>query len=104
MIRTLLPFLLLLIFPSCHGAKENAKEEDPEKGVTAEVTVKDHTQLDGCQYLLLTGDQEKLNPLNLDKEYFEDGLQLRVRYEKADAMTTCMAGTNVRLLEVEERE
>lgn len=104
MTRTFLPLFFLLIFSACHGAKENAKEEDPEEGVTAEVTVKDHTQLDGCQYLLINEEEEKLNPLNLDKEYFEDGLKLRIRYEKADAMTTCMAGTNVRLLEVEERE
>lgn len=102
--RTLFPLFFLLIFSACLGAKENAKEEDPEKGGTAEVTVKDHTRIDGCQYLLITDEQEKLNPLNLDQKYFEDGLELRVRYEKADAMTTCMAGTNVRLLEVEERE
>lgn len=116
--------LAILLFPfffSCSGnkdtaeAKGNDKEENEEtveqeerkdsEAQEANVIVKDYRDLDGCQYLLLIeGKKEnKLHPLNLDPEYFEDGLELKVRYKKKPVATTCMAGETIELLEVKKR-
>lgn len=109
-------FLSLFLF-SCSGSKESTEnKEGKEKslqrdngdtkgeGTEALVTVKDHSHLDGCRFMLILQDGgKKLNPLNLDTAYFENGLELKVRYKKKDAMTTCMAGETIELLEVERK-
>ena len=63
-------------------------------------TVIDKRNLDGCLYMLITEKGKKLNPLNLDSAYFEDGLKVGVRYRKKEAITTCMAGKNIKVLEI----
>ncbi len=82
------------------GSKPSVQEEGSQGKVT-NAELKDHTHLDGCHFMLITPDDEKLYPLNLDTAYHQDGLKVRVRYRKKDAMTTCMAGTNVKILEIE---
>ncbi|MFB6258551.1 MAG: hypothetical protein ABEH38_07645 [Flavobacteriales bacterium] len=107
-------FFLFVSFSilACSGAKEQTSEGEgngtssgtTNKDSMVKATVKDRTHLDGCLYMLITEKGKKLNPLNLDSAYFEDGLKVRLRYRKKDAMTTCMAGQNIKVLEIEALE
>jgi hypothetical protein len=111
----MIPFLM----SACGSSREQAdggndegtraetlhKEEGKEQGSkerTTEAVVKDHRHLDGCLYMLITPEDEKLYPLNLDSAYYEDGLRVRVRYRRKETMTTCMAGTNIEVLAIEK--
>lgn len=120
------PFRLLLfisLFMACSGSKEQASEE-PEDGKESEerteagtdketekskekemeAKVKDFGHLDGCRYLLIGPEEKKYHPLNMDTAYFEDGLEVEVRYRKKDAITTCMAGTTIHILDIKARD
>lgn len=66
-------------------------------------TVKDHTGLDGCKYLIELKSGEKLQPIEVvDNFQWKDGQQINFSYEVVpDAITTCMAGRVVRVTCVE---
>jgi hypothetical protein len=122
-----IPFPLLLFIPffiACSGSKEQASE-DPQEGKESEerteagtdqksddgseakemeARVKDFTHLDGCRYLLIGPKDKKYHPLNLDTAYFEDGLKVQVQYRKKDAITTCMSGTTIHILDIKARD
>ncbi len=112
---TFIPFLFASFsFFACSGSKEQAKADDAtaDQGTsnsskndsTVQATVKDYRHLDGCLYMLITENGKKLNPLDLDTAYFEDGLKVKVRYRKKDAVTTCMSGQNIEVLDIEVLE
>ncbi len=57
-------------------------------------TVKDFTGLDGCTFLIVLENGDKLLPVKLNDENFElhDGQKIRFDYiELPDAMSICMA-------------
>lgn len=111
-IRTSLLFLFWSVFfIACSGSKEQTETGEQEKdgsedeggqeGIEMQATIEDHSHLDGCRYMLIGPNEDRYNPLNLDTAFFEDGLRVEVRYRKKDAITTCMAGTNVHILDIE---
>ena len=60
------------------------------------VTLKDFTGLDGCKWLLITQDNSKLEPVNLN-DYIQqpkDGDVYMIEWEEQpDLASVCMAGT-----------
>ncbi|MEL6718807.1 MAG: hypothetical protein AAFO82_03620 [Bacteroidota bacterium] len=66
-------------------------------------TVKDHTGLDGCKYLIELPNGKKLQPIEVvDNFKWQDGQKINFSYEEVpDAMTTCMAGKVVKVTCIE---
>lgn len=91
--------------PRMTKAESGKKSNGKENAEMQDAIVRDRTNLDGCQYMLtlLDADSTQLMPMNLDKEYMEDGKEVRVAYREVDAMTTCMAGQPVRIEKIETR-
>jgi hypothetical protein len=70
----------------------------------SKATITDNTGLDGCTFLLTLNTGQKLIPLNLKKEFMKDKMLVWVNYKKEDAMTVCMAGEAVRIIEIAVRK
>lgn len=79
-------------------------EETMIKGGYLKARIIDKTGLDGCAFLIELQSGEKLIPLNLRKEFRKDNLNVWVKYKKEDAMTVCMAGETVRIVDIAERK
>jgi len=72
-------------------------------------TVKDFTGMDGCQFLIILENGEKLQPMNEGKSKvdWKDGQRIRFDYyETTDHMSICMSGKMVIVscLEILEKE
>ena len=84
--------------PFSRTAKENEKEfTAPVNGKFIPVTVTDFSGLDGCTFLLLKENGEKLQPVNLPDSLQKDKLRIRITFVPEHAMGICMAGQMVRI-------
>ncbi|HEX5002650.1 MAG TPA: hypothetical protein VFW78_09130 [Bacteroidia bacterium] len=100
--KHLIPVVIaILLVAGCTASKETTTEKLPPPGFTA-ATVTDYSELDGCRYLLITGDSIKYNPTNLDAAYQHHGMVVWFRFKPVQMPTTCMTGTTIRILEIKE--
>ncbi|GJM32972.1 MAG: hypothetical protein DHS20C18_19730 [Saprospiraceae bacterium] len=78
-----------MIFVGCNATKIT----DNEASCQHKGTVKDMSDLDGCQFLIITEKGEKLLPLNMPDDFpLKDGQQIKFSFRDADAMASiCMA-------------
>ncbi len=77
---------------SCKTKKDVSNGENAECKTIA--TVKDFTGLDGCKFLIILENGDKLLPAKLNDESFEfhDGQKISFDYkELQDVMSICMA-------------
>ena len=68
------------------------------------VTVVDYKNLDGCEYLLVKENGEKLQAVNLADSLKKDQLKLWIRYVPEKGMGICMAGEMIRLADCKPYE
>ena len=84
--------------------EQKTVERNYEKEKFIRAIVVDMSDLDGCQFLLKLEDGKKLEPLNLDPAYKNDGLPVWIRYiDSKGSMSICMAGKMVKLIAIEKR-
>lgn len=91
----MLPLLVSTIFLilSCN---EKKAQEDNEWGEIGTVRL-------GFCWLIVTDDNIKYEPINLNEEYQLDSLRVRFEYdEKNDLDSTCMQGTIINLTRIEK--
>ena len=90
--RLLILLTCLTFLLSCNTKPEVSKNKQSACKTTA--TVKDFTGLDGCTFLILLENGDKLLPAKLNDESFtfRDGQKIRFDYkEMKDVMSICMA-------------
>ena len=90
--RFLIFLVCLAFFLSCKTKPEVSKNE--QSGCNTSATVKDFTGLDGCTFLIILENGDKLLPAKVNDESFtfRDGQKIRFDYkEMKDAMSICMA-------------
>ena len=90
--RFLLLLTCLTFFLNCKTKPTVLKDEQSKCKTVA--TVKDFTGLDGCTFLIILENGDKLLPAKLNNESFtfRDGQKIRFDYkEMKDAMSICMA-------------
>jgi len=92
--------LLSVVFVSCK-AKKAAVDYTSEGYVKATVI---KYEVESCGYILQLENEKKLMPQNLADEFKKDKLIIWIKYEtpKKPPMTTCMAGTVVKLTDVKK--
>ena len=95
----------ITIFTSCRSARtdENVIKPPPD-GKYILVTVRDYTNLDGCNYLLEMENGQKLEPKQWPGKYSKDGLKVYVQYKKIEGMSICMAGVMVDITAIHPAE
>ncbi len=98
---------LLGTWMACGSASRTALEKGPGsppvlvKGKFIPVTVTDYSGLDGCSFLLIKENGEKLQPVNLPDSLKRDQLRIRITFVPESAMGICMAGQMVRITGVQ---
>jgi hypothetical protein len=102
-------FLLLLIGSisaaavSCKVKSKTGKDVDYAAQGYVAATVLDY-QVDGCLWMVQLADGKKYEPQNLGEEFRKDQQKIWIKYEvQKNAMTICMGGTVIRLIDVKER-
>jgi len=80
--RTVLLFLALIGLAGCEESVEQTDRMDAVTFFTGDPAV------DGCGWLLIT-EQDTLSPVNLDSEFHEDSLKVRIRYKKLSDSVFC---------------
>lgn len=86
--------------------KESEKQTDNKQCENAvKGTLVDKTGLDGCSMVIQIGDNEYLEPINLNELNIDirEGRQIEFTYEEVDVATICMVGKVVRITCVEEK-
>lgn len=66
------------------------------------VKVRNMMGLDGCGFLLILDNGEKLEPTNLDKQFMQNGTMLWIKYKPTGNASICMAGKVVTLTATEK--
>ncbi len=98
----ILKFLILfsLVFASCKTKK--AAVDYSNEGFVKATVIK--YEVESCGYILQLENEKKLMPENLAAEFKKDKLIIWIKYEtpKKQPMTTCMAGTVVKLTDVKK--
>ena len=90
--RVLIFLACLTFFLNCKTKPEVSKDEQSECKTTA--TVKNFTGLDGCTFLIILENGDKLLPskLNDNNFKFRDGQKINFSYKELhDVMSICMA-------------
>ena len=90
--QKILILFVLVLGLSCKTNQKSVSKENPECNTIG--TVKDFKGLDGCTYLIVLENGDKLNPIDLPTQGFEwkDGQKVRFGYEIAkDMMSVCMS-------------
>jgi hypothetical protein len=110
-------FIIILIgsMISCTPTKTSTDEEASAREVPTEVitkpscgtlaTVKDNSGLDGCKFLIILDNDQRLEPLVMEDKNFEfkDGQRIRLNYEtEREMMSVCMSGMGVKVTCIEE--
>ena len=109
-------FIILLIgsIVSCTPTKTQDSEGDdiavPREVITKPscgtlATVKDNSGLDGCKFLIILDNDQRLEPLVVEDKSFEfkDGQRIRLNYEQErEMMSVCMSGMGVKVTCIEE--
>ncbi|MDP2387780.1 MAG: hypothetical protein Q8M29_15515 [Bacteroidota bacterium] len=92
--------LLSVIFVSCKTKK--AAADYTKEGYVKATVIK--YEVESCGYILQLEGEKKLMPQNLADEFKKDKLVIWIKYEtpKKQPMTTCMAGTVVKLTDVKK--
>ena len=103
----LLILLSIISFQACHSQKQQ-KPTVPEytDGIYSlelfPATVI-YYEVDGCKWMLLLPNGDKLQPVELEEVFQKDGLKVKIAYrEKPDAISICMAGKVVDLIRIIE--
>ena len=91
--------LLLTTFAAC---KTKKAVDYAAQGYTKATVIK--YEVESCGYILQLDGEKKLMPQNLADEFKKDQLVIWIKYEtlKKQPMTTCMAGTVVKLTDVKK--
>lgn len=95
-------YMLLLVCIAACAQRSQIKSEPAKTGVEKyiPVTVIDYRNLDGCDFLLVKENGERLQPLNLADSLKKEGLKIRITYTIEESMGICMAGKMVRITRV----
>jgi hypothetical protein len=96
-------YLMICFFSAC--AKKTATtvtvNEKPDKYAGyIPVMVKDYKKLDGCEFLLIRENGEKLQPVNLPDSLKRDGINIRILFKPENKAGICMAGKMILLTDV----
>lgn len=78
-----------------HNSDGTVKKRDFIKEGYVKAKVRNMMGLDGCGFLLVLDNGEKLEPTNLDKQYMKDGIKLWIKFKPTGNASICMAGTVV---------
>ena len=92
--------LILLAITSCTTQKSQNDATANLQETHTFGTITNKTQLDGCSYVITLSNNTVLEPLNLDSLFMQDGLNVYFQYKKSNAMTICMSGQPITLLEI----
>lgn len=92
--------LLTVVIVSCKTKKEAV--DYSQQGYVKATVIK--YEVESCGYILQLEGEKKLMPQNLADEFKKDQLTIWIKYEtvKKPPMTTCMAGTVVKLTDVKK--
>ena len=92
--------LMSIVFGSCKT--KQAPVDYWSEGFVKATVIK--YEVESCGYILQLDSEKRLMPENLADEYKKDKLVIWIKYEtpKRQPMTTCMAGTVVKLTEVKK--
>ncbi len=105
---------LPLVITSCcckkvcgRGKEERTTTAPPvdyvKEGYTAATVI--YYELDACKWMIQLDDEKKLEPRGMDTAFQKDKLKVWVKYEiLKGAVSTCMAGTIVKITEIKERK
>ncbi len=90
---------------SNNRSPSEVEEHVPECKNTVKGTLVDKTGLDGCSMVVQIGDNEYLEPININELNLDirEGLQIEFTYEEVDVATICMMGKVVRITCVETK-
>lgn len=99
--KILKTLLVTFIVASCASKKASTSTKELNKTHT-KGTIIDNSKLDGCTYLIVLEDHSTFEPINLDATFKQDGLQIYFLYKKSNAMSVCMAGQPITLLEIKK--
>lgn len=92
----------------CGRGKEERTTAAPavdyaKEGYTAATVI--FYELDACKWMLQLADEKKLEPRGMDSTFQKDKLNVWVKYEVLKgAMSTCMAGPIVKVIDIKERK
>jgi len=103
LLHVLVFVILLLSLNSCTG------KDLPATACTTLATLKDRQGLDGCDYILVLDNEQKLEPVGWDGTSplpddasqplqnfsFKDDQRVSTRYNKVEAASICMVGQTV---------
>ena len=95
----LIVFLTWVLF-SCNPTKPLNNQDCTTIG-----TIKDHSGLDGCKFLIHLENGDRLEPAEISDKRFElkNGMKIKFSYELAtDLMSICMGGKLVRVTCIQE--
>lgn len=95
---------IILNLVSCTATKNETSNSSSIPPNAIQATVVDFRELDGCEFLILTSDGKKLQPINLQANFKKNGTQLFITYKVAKGISICMAGEMVELLFVQEQK
>ncbi|HEY1040455.1 MAG TPA: hypothetical protein VGF30_13665 [Bacteroidia bacterium] len=92
--------LMSIVFVACKT--KQAPVDYSAEGFVKATVIK--YEVESCGYILQLDNEKRLMPENLADEYKKDKLIIWIKYEtpKKQPMTTCMAGTVVKLTEVKK--
>lgn len=86
-----------------NSAASSTTQEPKENWQTGKIV--DARGLDGCQFLIETKEGQKLQAINLEDSWKQDGLKVRFKAQKVTGMMSiCMAGPMVKLTAIEKIE
>ena len=92
--------LFSLFISSCANTKKTNSVSNTLSTTHTLGTIKDNSQIGGCSYVITLDNETNLEPLNLDSLFMQDGLKVYFQYKKSNAMTICMAGQPINILDI----
>ena len=104
-LRLFLVFSLVFLgFISCKPKGKVGQQTDYAALGYKEATVLDY-EVDGCIWMIQTADGKKYEPQNLQEEFRKDQQKVWVKFELVkNAMTICMGGAVIKLVDIKSRQ
>ena len=91
-------------FTSCKPTGKVGQQTDYAALGYKEATVLDY-EVDGCIWMIQTADGKKYEPQNLQEEFRKDQQKVWVKFELVkNAMTICMGGAVIKLVDIKSRQ